>query len=151
MIPAHLSPVSVDGTTGMVAVVTILAALVLGLGTLARPSRATVTWGVAFAVSTLAAYLWLAGHHGHDATLRGAASGLLLSFEPLIWLGLRLHHGRRGPAWVAIAFPLVCTGVLIATAGTPWSPTSCSATTASPATSRFRWHSPHAASRSLRS
>lgn len=120
MIPAHLSPVSVDGTTGMVAVVTILAALVLGLGTLARPSRATVTWGVAFAVSTLAAYLWLAGHHGHDATLRGAASGLLLSFEPLIWLGLRLHHGRRGPAWVAIAFPLVCTGVLIATAGTPW-------------------------------
>jgi hypothetical protein len=120
MIPAHLSPVSVDGNTGMVAVVTVLAALVLGLGTLARPSRATVTWGVAFAVSMLAAYLWLAGHHGQDALLRATASGLLLSFQPLIWLGLRLHNGKRRLAWVAIAFPLLCTGALTVTAGTPW-------------------------------
>ncbi|KJQ55056.1 hypothetical protein [Microbacterium sp. SA39] len=120
MISAHLSPVAVDGTTGMVAVVTLLAALVLGLGTLARPSRATVTWGVAFAVSTLAAYLWLAGHHGGDGMLRAAASGLLLSFEPLIWLGLRQHRGRKGLGWVAIAFAVLCTAVLVAASGTPW-------------------------------
>ena len=40
-----LVPVSVDVTTSMVAVVTVLTAIVVGLATLARPSRATIVWG----------------------------------------------------------------------------------------------------------
>lgn len=115
-----LVPVAVDVTTGMVAVVTILAALVFGLATLARPSRATVTWGAAFGLGVLGAYLWLAGQQTGEQALRGAASGLLLSFEPLVWIGLRMHHGRRTPWWPVAVFAAAAPMALVVTAGSPW-------------------------------
>lgn len=65
-----LVPVSVDITTSMVAVVTVLTALVVGLGTLAKPSRATVIWGAAFGLGVLGAYLWLAGQQTQEQMLR---------------------------------------------------------------------------------
>ncbi|WP_435743113.1 hypothetical protein [Microbacterium sp. PMB16] len=113
-------PVQVDITTSMVAVVTVLATLVLSLGTLARPSRATVVWGAAFALGVLGAYLWLAGNQTDEPVLRGAASGLLLCFEPLVWLGLRMRLGRRVVWWPVVVFLPVAPGLLVATAGTPW-------------------------------
>lgn len=119
MIPTNLAPVSVDITTSMVTVVTILAAVVLGLATLARPTRATITWGFAFGLGVLGAYLWLAGHQTDSAGLRAAASGILLGFEPLIWLGLRMHRNRSVP-WITVtAVVVLMPVVLVACAGTP--------------------------------
>ncbi|MDF2509857.1 MAG: hypothetical protein K0Q52_3716, partial [Microbacterium sp.] len=115
-----LVPVNVDITTSMVAVVTVLAALVLGLATIARPSRATIVWGAAFGLGMLGAYLWLAGHQTGFQPLRSAASALLLCFEPLIWIGLRLHLGRRAPWWPVLAFMGVALPLLIVTSDTPW-------------------------------
>lgn len=115
-----LVPVSVDVTTSMVAVVTLLAVLVVGLGTLARPSRATVTWGAAFGLGMLGAYLWLAGQQTDVQMLRAAASALLLCFEPLIWIGLRMHFGRRARWALVIPFLVVAPLLLVATAGTGW-------------------------------
>lgn len=115
-----LVPVEVDITTSMVAVVTILAALVFALATLARPSRATVTWGVAFGLGVLGAYLWLAGHQTDEPRLRAAASGLLLCFEPLVWIGLRVHVGRRAYWWPVIVYEAITPALLVLTAGTPW-------------------------------
>lgn len=115
-----LVPINVDVTTSMVAVVTILTVLVVGLGTLARPSRATVTWGAAFGLGMLGSYLWLAGQQMQDPTLRGAASALLLCFEPLIWVGLRMHFGRR-PRWpLVVPFLVIALALLVATAETAW-------------------------------
>ena len=115
-----LVPVNVDVTTSMVAVVTLLAVLVVGLGTLARPSRATVTWGAAFGLGMLGAYLWLAGQQTDEQMLRAAASALLLCFEPLIWIGLRMHFGRRARWALVIPFLVVALLLLVATAGTAW-------------------------------
>lgn len=115
-----LVPVSVDVTTSMVAVVTLLAVLVVGLGTLARPSRATVTWGAAFGLGMLGAYLWLAGQQTDVQMLRAAASALLLCFEPLVWIGLRMHFGRRARWALVIPFLVVAPLLLVSTAGTPW-------------------------------
>ena len=115
-----LVPVNVDVTTSMVAVVTLLAVLVVDLGTLARPSRATVTWGAAFGLGMLGAYLWLAGQQTDEQMLRAAASALLLCFEPLIWIGLRMHFGRRARWALVIPFLVVALLLLVATAGTAW-------------------------------
>lgn len=115
-----LVPVNVDVTTSMVAVVTLLAVLVVGLGTLARPSRATVTWGAAFGLGMLGAYLWLAGQQTDVQMLRAAASALLLCFEPLIWIGLRMHFGRRARWALVIPFLVVALLLLVSTAGTAW-------------------------------
>ncbi|KJL22478.1 hypothetical protein RN51_01792 [Microbacterium oxydans] len=114
-----LVPVSVDITTSMVAVVTVLTALVVGLGTLARPSRATVTWAAAFGSGVLGSYLWLAGQQTDEPMLRAAASALMLCFEPLVWIGLRQHFGRRASWWVVIPFLVAAPVLLVATAGTP--------------------------------
>lgn len=115
-----LVPVSVDITTSMVAVVTVLTALVIGLGTLARPSRATVVWGAAFGLGVLGAYLWLAGQQTEQQPLRSTASALLLCFEPLVWIGLRLHFGRRASWWPVVAFLIAVPALLVATSDTPW-------------------------------
>ena len=114
MVPAH-----VDIMTSMVAVVTVLAALVFTLATLARPSRATVTWGVAFGLGVLGAYLWLAGNQTADPLMRAAASGLLLCFEPLVWIGLRMHLRRRVVWWPVAAYLLIVPSLLVLTAKTP--------------------------------
>ncbi|MCE0508723.1 hypothetical protein LVJ59_06700 [Microbacterium sp. KKR3/1] len=116
-----LVPVNVDITTSMVAVVTVLTALVIGLGTLARPSRATVTWGAAFGLGMLGAYLWLAGQQMTETrALLAAASALLLCFEPLVWIGLRMHFGRRARWWVVILFLVIAPTLLVTTADNPW-------------------------------
>lgn len=115
-----LVPVNVDITTSMVAVVTVLTAMVIGLGTLARPSRATVIWGAAFGLGMLGAYLWLAGQQSDVQVLRAAASALLLCFEPLIWIGLRMHFGRRARWSSVIPFLLIAPTLLVATADSPW-------------------------------
>lgn len=115
-----LVPVNVDITTSMVAVVTVLTVMVVGLGTLARPTRATVTWGVAFGLGMLGSYLWLAGQQTDSQQLRAAASALLLCFEPLVWVGLRMHFDRRPRWWSVLPFLVIAPGLLVPMSGTPW-------------------------------
>jgi len=116
---ADLGAISVDASTSLVAVVTLATVLVFGLATLARPSRATVTWAVAFGIGILSTYLWVAAQQMGDETLRATASGLMVCFEPIIWLGLRMHFGRR-PIWSpVVVFVVLAPIVLAATATTP--------------------------------
>ena len=68
----------------------------------------------------LGAYLWLAGQQTDIAMLRGAASALLLCFEPLVWIGLRMHFGRRARRWPIVLFVLASPTLLVTTAGTGW-------------------------------
>ncbi|MFD6817186.1 hypothetical protein ACFWCH_09755 [Microbacterium sp. NPDC060132] len=115
-----LVPVNVDVTTSMVAVVTVLTAIVIGLATLARPTRATIVWGVAFGIGMLGAYLWLAGHHTGLPVLRAASSALTVVFIPLVWIGVRIHFGRSAP-WLPVIVALIGVPVaLVSTAGTAW-------------------------------
>ncbi|WP_194420301.1 hypothetical protein [Microbacterium abyssi] len=116
--------ISIDASTSLVAIVTLVTALVFGLATLACPSRATVAWGVAFGLGLLGTYVWVAAHQMDSATLQGAASGLMICFEPIVWLGLRLHFGKRPIWWPVVAFVLAVPAVLAVTAGTPTFQTS---------------------------
>lgn len=111
--------ISVDVMTSMVAVVTVVTVVVIGLATLARPSRATITWGAAFALGMLGTYLWVAGLQLHEPRLTAGASGLLLCFEPLLWLGLRMHRGARPLWWPLLAFMVLIPTALVLAAGTP--------------------------------
>ncbi|WP_341940033.1 hypothetical protein [Microbacterium sp. LWH10-1.2] len=111
--------ISVDVMTSMVAVVTVVTVVVIGLATLARPSRATITWGAAFALGMLGTYLWVGGIQLHEPRLTAGASGLLLCFEPLLWLGLRMHRGARPLWWPLLAFMVLIPTVLVLAAGTP--------------------------------
>lgn len=110
---------SVDVTTSMVAIVTVITVLVFGLVTLARPSRATITWAAAFALGMLGTYLWVGANNAVQPMLRAAASGLLIGFEPLIWVGLRLHRGARALWWPALLAVAGAPTVLALTAGSP--------------------------------
>lgn len=118
IVPAAHDAISVDTSTSLVAIVTLVTALVFGLGTLARPSRATITWGIAFGLGLLGTYIWVAALQMDSAPLQAAASGLMLCFEPIVWLGLRMHLGKRATWWPVIAFVIVVPVVLAATADT---------------------------------
>lgn len=115
---APVNTLSIDVSTSMVAVVTLVTVLVFGLATLARPSRATITWGVAFAVGMLGTYLWIGGHQLGLPWLKAASSGFMVSFEPIVWLGLRMHLGKRARWSPVVAFVLFGPALLALTAGT---------------------------------
>lgn len=118
MIRAALAALSVDVTVSMVAVITVLGVLVVGLATLARPTAATIAWGTAYAVGIFGAYLWLGGYQLDDPVLRAGASAVLFSFEPLVWWGLRAYAGRRRISWPVAAFVLIGPALLLFSAGT---------------------------------
>lgn len=108
----------IDVMTSMIAVVTVLTVVVIALVTLARPSRTTVTWGIAFGLAMLGTYIWFAGHQLEAPALRALASGMLLGFEPFIWLGLRMFNGRRQRMSLVVATATLFPVVLLVTVGT---------------------------------
>ncbi|WP_404472990.1 hypothetical protein [Microbacterium aerolatum] len=111
--------ITIGASTSLIAVVTLTTVLVFGLATLACPSRATIAWGVAFGLGLLGTYVWVAAHQMDSPALRAAASGLMICFEPIVWLGLRLHFGKRPIWWPVVAFVLIVPPILAVTAGTP--------------------------------
>jgi hypothetical protein len=114
-----IEALNVDVSTSMVAIVTLVTVIVFGLATLARPSRATITWGAAFALGMLGTYLWIGGFQLESPVLKAGASGLMVCFEPIVWLGLRMHLGKRTVWWPVVAFAALAPLALALTAGTP--------------------------------
>ncbi|MEV7631591.1 GGDEF domain-containing protein [Microbacterium sp. NPDC089318] len=92
---ADAATVHVGLSQSLVALVTLATVLVYGLAILRRPSPATTLWGVAFGVGLFATYVWVAADQTGNASVRALAAGLMLTFEPLVWSGLRLFAGRR--------------------------------------------------------
>jgi GGDEF domain-containing protein len=100
----------------LVVLVSLTTVLVFGLAVLRRPSPATTLWGVAFGVGLFATYVWVAADQTGHASVRALAAGLMLTFEPLVWSGLRLFAGRR-MRWVeTLAFVAVVPPSLALTA-----------------------------------
>lgn len=108
--------ITVNTSVTLVALVTLSAALVFGLALMPRPSRATITWSVGFGIAMLATYVWVAANQFDSAPLRALSSGLIVSFEPLLWLGIRYYAGKRAlwPAAVAVAFVAIGPALLTA-------------------------------------
>ncbi|WP_295013240.1 hypothetical protein [uncultured Microbacterium sp.] len=109
--------ISVNPSVILVALVTLSTAIVFGLALLPRPSRATITWSAAFGIAMIATYVWVAAMQFDSAPLRAISSGLLVCFEPLLWLGVRFYAGKRPPWLAALAFPMFAPTVLVLFSG----------------------------------
>lgn len=112
-----IEALNIDVSTSMVAIVTLVTVIVFGLATLARPSRATIAWGTAFGLGMLGTYLWIGGHQLESPWLKAAASALMVGFEPIVWLGLRMFLGKKTVWWPIAGFVALAPVVLGATAG----------------------------------
>ncbi|KAB1641000.1 hypothetical protein [Gulosibacter chungangensis] len=104
--------ITVDNSVSLIALVAVSTALVIGLATLARPSYATIAWGVGFGIGLVGTFLWVAGNQFEHRVLQAVASGLILSFEPCIWLGLRYFSRKRPIWWPVLAFVIGAPVVL---------------------------------------
>lgn len=96
----------------LVAVATLCAAAMIGLGFLARPSRSTAIWAFAFTLTMVGSYGWVAADALSSLPLRAACAGALLGANALVWIGLRERRAAarslRIPAFAyAIASPVV--------------------------------------------
>lgn len=87
--------------------------LVIGLGFLARPSRATSLWAFAFALATVASFGWAAADTLESLPLRAASSGALLASSSFIWVGLRAWRGARRLYWLPAAVYCVASPLLL--------------------------------------
>ena len=101
----------------LVAVATLCAAVMIGLGFLARPSRATAIWSFAFALTMIGSYGWVAADAVHSLPLRAACAGALLGANALIWVGLRARRDAARVYWApALAYAAISPLVLSLTA-----------------------------------
>ncbi len=113
----------VNPSATLIALVTLATAVVFGLALLPRPSRATVTWSAGFGVAMIATYLWVAATQFDSPELRAMSSGLIVCFEPLLWVGLRFYAGKR-PLWgAAMLFIVAAPTALVLSSNTDAYPT----------------------------
>lgn len=113
-----LTSLNVDVSQALVLVMTLCTAIIFGMAVLRRPSRATVVWGLAFGLGLLGSYVWVAAIQIDLPQLRALAVGLMLCFEPLIWMGLRLFAGRKTNWAPVVMFVALVPVVLALTADT---------------------------------
>lgn len=109
----------VNLAVSLVSLVTLATAFVIGLALLPRPSKATVIWSAAFIVGTLGTYCLVAAGQFESRALRALSSGLMMTFIPIVWLGLRAHLGKRMPWFSVIGYSLIMVVALPLLAGLP--------------------------------
>lgn len=108
-----------SGASVSFAVLSILSTgLVIGLGFLARPSRATSVWAFAFTLTTIASFGWVAADVLDSLPLRAASSGALLGASAFVWVGLRAWRGAARLHWVAAFVYCTASPILLATTAT---------------------------------
>jgi GGDEF domain-containing protein len=101
----------------LVALSTLCTAIMIGLGFLSRPSRATATWSFSFALAMIAAYGWVASDSLESPWLRGMCAGLMLGASTFIWVGLRARRDApRSHGPIAAIFTATVSTLLAVTA-----------------------------------
>lgn len=99
-----------------VAVTTVGTIIMVGLGFLYRPDRATVLWSLAFIVAMVSAYGQMAAAAADVEALRLASMGMGLGAPALIWAGLRVERGASAiVAWLAVVVGIGSAVLLVAT------------------------------------
>ena len=110
-IPALSGPnLSLAQTT----VATLAAALMIGIGFLARPGRDTMLWSAAFLVTMASTWGALLAYAFDSESLRRAAMGFGLGAVGFIWSGFRARRGAASRWWVGGGLSLVAAVALVA-------------------------------------
>lgn len=101
-------------------VATLGTVMIIGLGFLPRPSRASLLWALAFVLAMVSTWVTLAGEALGDEPARRAGLGFMLGAPALIWSGLRARGpGVRTFAWVAPVQAIVSAAVLVMIGDSP--------------------------------
>ncbi|MFG6446358.1 hypothetical protein ACFXP7_13675 [Microbacterium sp. P06] len=87
--------------------------MIVGLGFLQRPSRASLLWSLAFILAMVSTWVTLAGEALSVEALRRAGIGLMLSSPTLIWSGFRARRRVRALPWIAVVQSALAAAVLI--------------------------------------
>lgn len=87
--------------------------MVIGLGFLQRPSRASLLWSLAFVLAMVSTWVTLAGEALGNEPVRVFGLGLMLGAPALIWSGFRARRRVRAMPWIAVAQSLVSGGALV--------------------------------------
>jgi hypothetical protein len=95
------------------AVASLGTVMIIGLGFLQRPSRASLLWSLAFMLAMVSTWVALAGEALGMEPLRRAGLGIMLGAPALIWSGFRARRRVRAYPWIAAVQSVVSAGVLI--------------------------------------
>jgi len=104
----------------LAAVASLAMMLVIGVGFLLSPGRATLDWSFAFALLTIASYGGVAALLLDSDPLRRVSLAAVMAVPALMWSGVRAMRGVADLVWVGAAFALFSAGVLLVSAGTSW-------------------------------
>lgn len=96
------------------AVTSLATILMVGLGFLPRPSRATLLWSLALLFALVCIYGTVAADQLELESLRRACLGALLGTPGLVWSGLRAWRGAPPLMGIAPAFSALAALVLVA-------------------------------------
>ncbi|GAA3203542.1 hypothetical protein [Microbacterium terregens] len=106
-------------TVSHLAIATVCTAMMLGLGFLARPGKATALWSAMYVVWLTSAFLGVTADLVDSGALWLVAVGLIISVPAYTWSGLRAFRGAPSYAWIPVAVSIAAIGILILSAGQP--------------------------------
>lgn len=94
-------------------VVTVCVAIMIWLGLLGRPSRATLYWTYGFILALLGSYAsFTSAAMGQDVLLHPVAIGITCGLPTLIWSGLRVLARKRAYVWTGIVQSAASVAIL---------------------------------------
>jgi GGDEF domain-containing protein len=94
-------------------VATLGTVMIIGLGFLQRPSRASLLWSLAFVLAMVSTWVSLAGEALGDEPVRRLGLGLMLGAPALIWSGFRARRDARAAPWIAPAQSVISATALV--------------------------------------
>jgi hypothetical protein len=101
-------------------VATLGTVMIIGLGFLQRPSRASLLWSLAFVLAMVSTWVTLAGDALGDESVRRAGLGVMLGAPALIWSGFRARRQTRALPWVAVAQSALSAAALVMVGDSEW-------------------------------
>jgi GGDEF domain-containing protein len=107
-----MSPEAAAFGLPQIAISTLAAVLMIGLGFLPRPGRATLIWSMTYFLALIFSSLTVVAEQLHAEALRRVMLGALLTPQVLIWAGLRAWRGVPSRALLVLPFGVLSALVL---------------------------------------
>lgn len=112
-----------DLVLGQTTVATVCTALMVWLGLLTQPTRATLYWTLGFILALLGSYgSFASAAMGTDVLMQPVWIGVMAGMPLLLWSGLRAHAGKAAYPWAGFVQAVASVLILAFTAELPSAP-----------------------------
>lgn len=101
-------------------VATLGTVMIIGLGFLQRPSRASLLWALSFVLAMSSTWVTLAGEALSHEPIRRAGLGLMLGAPALMWSGFRARRSARAYPWISILQGAASAAALVVVGESEW-------------------------------